>query len=140
MKWYVAARRSEKETVKSLLNILKEHGHQITYDWTELEKIKPYKKNIEICKNIAYDISLAVKDTGVFVLISGASGTDMFVELGIAIYTSLNKKKIQIYVVGNHNKRSLMHLHPSIIHKQTLEEVLMEEGVTIPKGKLKVHE
>ena len=56
MKWYVAARRSEKETVKSLLNILKEHGHQITYDWTELEKIKPYKKNIEICKNIAYDI------------------------------------------------------------------------------------
>lgn len=66
---------------------------------------------------MAKKIEKEIKKCDTFILISDRAGTDMFVELGIAI--GLRKK---VYVVGGHNKRSLMHFHPHVHHIEGLNE------------------
>ena len=130
MKWYIASRTDNKDLVKSLIRDLKSNGHEIAYDWTNLGSLKPFSDNAEKCQKVAYDISNAIKDVDVFLLISDLGGTDMFVELGIAIAYFMKNNKPKIYVVGQYNKRSLMHLHPSITHCRLLKDILIKEGIT----------
>ncbi len=122
MKWYFASRTRHKEIVKSIGKILESHNHELSFDWTSLDKIIHYDEYL--CKEIAEKISSAIYNTDVFVLISDPEGTDMFIELGIAIKSFLDNKKPKIYIVGEYNKRSLMHFHPSIIHMDSIEEVM----------------
>ena len=53
----------------------------------------------------------------------------MFIELGIVIANSMKNNKPRIYVIGEHNKRSLLHFHPFIIHLDNIEQVFRREGV-----------
>jgi len=129
MKWYFASRTRHQETISKIYQTLRNKGHTVVFDWTQLKIVKPYEEHS--CKAIAEDISTSIPNADIFVLISDAAGTDMFVELGIAL---AHKKKI--YVVGEHNKRSLMHFHPSIIHVDTIKEVLDKEcpGIRLDSG------
>jgi len=68
-------------------------------------------------------------DADIFVLISDPEGTDMFIELGVCLAKSTTSKNIKIYIVGEHSKRSLMHLHPSIIHMDNMTEIFDREGI-----------
>ena len=95
MKWYLASRTWHKEMVKSIGKILESHNHELSFDWTKLDKITSYDKNP--CKDISEKISSAISDTDVFVLISDPEGTDMFIELGIAINSFLENKKPNQY-------------------------------------------
>jgi hypothetical protein len=61
----------------------------------------------------------------------------MFVELGIAIANYEQNKKTKIYIVGEHNKRSLMHLHLSITHMDSLNDVFLTECPEIPAQKFR---
>jgi len=128
MKWYVASRTKHKELVKSFVSTLKQHGHEFVYDWTKLELAPFHEHNLDHSR-IAHEITKAITDVDVFILISDAEGTDMFIELGIAIGKWLQDKKCRIYIVGEHNKRSLMHLHPAIVHADSLTDVLKREGI-----------
>lgn len=136
MKWYFASRTKNRELIRSVIKLLKDYDHEISYDWTVLEKLEPYSENAEKNKEIADKIPSAIRDADVFVLISDPSGTDMFVELGIAIYSWIKNRKPRIYIVGEYGKRSLMHFHPSIMHKDSLISVLKKECLEIPNKKL----
>jgi len=127
MKWYFASRKKHKQIIGKLIRILKENGQDTVFDWTELDDIKPYSNNQKIASEISNKISLALLNTEIFVLISDKEGTDMFVELGIAIANWLKNKRIRIYIVGEWNKRSLMHLHPAVIHVNSLKEIFYNE-------------
>ncbi len=127
MKWYFASRQKHKQAIRGIIKILKENNQNIVFDWTELGKIKPYSCNRGICGELSNKISLALLDAEIFVLISDKRGTDMFVELGIAIANWLKNKGIRIYIVGEWNKRSLMQLHPAIIHVNNLRDVFYKE-------------
>ena len=124
MKWYFAARMERMELVKTWISRLEKKGHSIAYDWTSIENIRPYLENREKTAQVADQITKSIPDCDVFVLLSDAAGTDMFVELGIAL---ASPKKPRIYAVGKHNKRSLMHLHPEIIHADSMKEVFNKE-------------
>src|SRR3989344_3618854 len=127
MKGYFASRKKHKQIIGKLIRILKENGQDTVFDWTELDDIKPYSNNQKIASEISNKISLALLNTEIFVLISDKEGTDMFVELGIAIANWLKNKRIRIYIVGEWNKRSLMHLHPAVIHVNSLKEIFYNE-------------
>jgi len=127
MKWYFASRTKHRELVKNISNILEKQGHEIVFNWTVLEGLVPYNQNIKKCNETAQKISSAIPKADVFVLISDSEGTDMFVELGMAIANYEQNKKTKIYIVGEHNKRSLMHLHPSITHLDSLKDVFLKE-------------
>jgi len=136
MKWYFASRTRHQESISKINKVLLNNGHSVVFDWTELGVLKPFEENVHSCKTIAEDISRSIPHADIFVLISDAAGTDMFVELGIAIAQWTEYKKTKIYVVGKHNKRSLMHFHPSIIHADSLKEVLNKEcpGIRLWSG------
>lgn len=127
MKWYFASRTKHKDTIKLIGNLLEKYNHKIIFDWTSLEKLIPYNQNENLCKNISQKIFSSIKDSDIFVLISDSEGTDMLIELGIAISSYIKNKVPKIYIVGEYNKRSLMHFHPSIIHMNSLKEVLTKE-------------
>ncbi len=127
MRWYFASRKKHKQTVGKIIEILKENNQDIIFDWAKLRDIKPYKENRKLCSELSNKISLALSDVEIFVLISDKEGTDMFIELGIAIANWLKNKSMRIYIVGKWNKRSLMHFHPAVIHVNDLKEVFYKE-------------
>jgi hypothetical protein len=53
----------------------------------------------------------------------------MYIELGLAISRSEETGKHRIYIVGEDNKRSLMHLHPKIIPVDKLRDVFSKEEI-----------
>ncbi len=127
MKWYIASRTRNREEVHKWANKLSQMGHNLIFDWTLLEGIEPYNKNIDACKRISEELSKSIPNADIFVLLCDSGGTDMFVELGIAIGSFLERGSPKIYLVGENNKRSLMHLHPSITHFRKVEEVFEKE-------------
>ena len=126
MKWYFASRTRHREFVESLIHTLKINGHEVVFDWTLLKLRLPFQ-NYPENSQFADALSLAIPLADVFVLLSDPAGTDMFIELGIALANFIDHKKPRIYIVGKHNKRSLMHLHSGIIHVDTLQEVFKKE-------------
>ena len=127
MKWYIASRTRHKEKVKEWVNLLRSKGDDVVFDWTKADLLIPYDQNPKESSQIAKELSITIPNADIFVLISDAAGTDMFVELGIAIVNAQQMGKPKIYIVGEYNKRSLMHFHPAIIHTDTIEEVFSIE-------------
>lgn len=123
MKWYFASRTRHIETIDKIINFLKSNNHVIVHEWTKLGQIKPYLENSDESSLVAKEISLALRNIDVFVLIADREGTDVFVELGIAIGRWLENNKIKIYAVGEFNDRSLMHFHPAIRRVDKLNDV-----------------
>lgn len=127
MKWYIAARLSERDAVRQTLDILRKRGEEVAYDWTNISGVKPYSENITKCERISGDILKALEETEIFILLSDESGTDMFIELGIALERKRRGERIRIYTVGDYNTSSLMLLNESIKRVNSLEEILREE-------------
>ncbi len=127
MKWYIASRMRHKRIINSFLDFLKLNNQSIAFEWSKLGSLKPYSKNQESSAQIAQEISNALKETNIFVLITDSAGTDMFIELGIAISMWDANQNLKIYTVGEHNQRSLMHFHPAIKRVKTLKELLLIE-------------
>ena len=126
MKWYFVSRTKHRNTIKTINNILKENGHEITYDWTNLDSFSNLNQDLDKQKT-ASEMLKSIFGIDIFVLISDPTGTDMFIVLGIAISNWIKNKESRIYIVGEHNKRSLMHFHPSISHVNNLIDVFNEE-------------
>ena len=124
MKWYFATRTKNAGLVKKISEVLESRGHEVSFDWTKYGKIR--LSDEPACRDVAEKISRAIMESDVFVLISDSSGTDMYTEKGIAIANAYHMSKPRIYAVGEHNKRSVMHLHPSIKH-MSLREVFAKE-------------
>ena len=119
MKFYFASRFRYKEKISEISKLLESKKHKVISSWINSPSLKPYEENEKECRLMAKNIESEIKKCDVFVLIDDRAGTDMFVELGIAI--SLKKK---IYVVGKYGKRSLMHLHPQIKNMLSMDDLL----------------
>jgi hypothetical protein len=53
----------------------------------------------------------------------------MYIELGVAFAKQAVSSDIKIYIIGDQGSRSLMQLHPSIIHVDNLEDVFNMEKI-----------
>jgi hypothetical protein len=131
MKWYLASRFKQRELIQELTKALVMKGETVVYEWARLGSLKPYNKNKDQSTVIAGEVARSFDGIDVFVLISDEAGTDMFVELGLAIGESLRSEDMRIYIVGEHNDRSLMHFHPSVIRVENLEDVFNKESIDI---------
>lgn len=118
-----------------LAQVLEVHGEVLVGKWIYGVSLKPYHENIEEVHRVGLENTQAILDTDVFVIISDPEGTDIFVELGIALGSATSKNGIpRIYSVGEYSKRSLMSLHPSIIHCDNLAQVFEQEHVNISEN------
>ncbi|MEZ4103576.1 MAG: hypothetical protein R3B55_03455 [Candidatus Paceibacterota bacterium] len=118
MKFYFASRFKKKNELLRLRDSLEKEKHKVISSWIDAPSLKPYSDNKKKCSLMAKKIESEIKKCDVFVLLSDKSGTDMFVELGIA--AALKKK---IYIIGKHNQRSLMHFHPLFKHVDSVEKL-----------------
>ncbi len=127
MRWYFASRMRHKDSITLIVDFLKSHNHIIVYEWSKGESLQPYATNSHKSSVVAKEITDSLQDVDVFVLIADASGTDMFIELGVVIGRYAQRAKPKIYAVGEFNDRSLMHFHPAITRVDTLREVFVKE-------------
>jgi len=138
MRWYFASRTKHKEKIKAICKELISQSDEISYNWTLESPLIPYHENSRKSIDVAISISQAIEVTDIFVLLSDLGGTDMFIELGIAISNALEMGIPKIYVVGENNKRSLMHFHPKINHVNNLEELFFEEGLIYEPNPIRI--
>ncbi len=131
MNWYFASRTRHQVALATLSKQLENKGEGIKSTWVYgTETLLPYSENIEKSKKIAVMDIKGVVESDVFVLISDPAGTDMFAELGAALGKDASSPgSIRIYIVGEHSKRSLIQLHPAIVHAPTLKDVFAKEGI-----------
>ncbi len=132
MKWYFASRVRHTESLIKLADVLESHGEVLAGKWIYGKSLKPYHENVAEVQKTGLENTQAILDSDVFVMISDPEGTDMFVELGIALGANTSGNGVpRIYIIGEHSKRSLMQLHPAIIHCDTFNQVFEQEKVVI---------
>lgn len=130
MKWYFSSRTRHRDSLIAISKFLETKGQTINSGWIYIEGLIPYKENGARATEVARDVTRAILNSEIFVLISDPEGTDMFVELGIALGKyNASPESIRIYIVGEHGNRSLMQLHPAITHLSVVKEVLEKEGI-----------
>jgi hypothetical protein len=130
MKWYFASRTRHRERIKEISGFLSKKGEAVLSDWVHEDSLRPYGENLDKVHSLSKRVVGSILDADIFVLISDPEGTDMFVELGIALGNKAVQNGIRIYIVGEHARRSLMQLHPSIIHTDTIGDVFRREGIS----------
>jgi len=124
MKAYIASRQSQRGYVEKISEQLKKKEYELIFNWIELPDLRPYKDNENESRAISKKIVDSIKGSDLFLLISDSGGTDMFIELGIAISENSMKGSPKIYCIGEHNNRSLMLHHPSIKRINSIEEIV----------------
>lgn len=129
MKWYFASRTRHRETIAKVTKFLEEQHQSVMSDWVFQYPPKPFHEHLQETHALANSIVDSILQADIFVLISDPEGTDMFIELGIAIAQQKQLPNMRIYIIGEHNKRSLMHLYPTIIHTDSLAEVFERESI-----------
>ena len=131
MKFFVSGKIGIQNDAKSAMKILQNAGHQITFDWTTIEHLRPYDKNSSASREAAIQESQGVKDADVFVIIAHNKGVGMYVELGIAIGIS-----IPIRIITNVESRSMFFHHPLVKKISNINEVIKEFGAMDIKIKI----
>jgi hypothetical protein len=130
MKWYFAARTKHTEALITISKFLETKGETIVSDWVYIGSLKPFEEHLEEVHRVnKHNIGMMLQ-ADVFVMISDPEGTDMYAELGVGLAKDVLTKDIRIYIVGEHAKRSLMQLHPAIIHTKDLIEVFEREKIS----------
>ena len=127
MEWYFSSRTIHRESIKKIGEILKKHGHEVSFEWTDFDKLESFDKTYELSEKIRNGII----NSEIFVMISDKEGTDMYVELGIAIQNYKKMGNPKIYSIGRYNKRSLMLNHESIKHFKTIEKFFHDEHFAV---------
>ncbi len=129
MKWYFASRVHHRSKIVEVSKFLNDQGEIIMSDWIYKDSLKPYTEHLTEVTILSKNIVKSLTETDIFVLISDSEGTDMFVELGICLARNDSHQKPRIYIVGEYGKRSLMQLHPSIVHTKNIAEVFSIENI-----------
>lgn len=121
MKFFVSGKVGVQNDAKSAMKTLQDAGHQITFDWTTIEHLRPYDKNSSASREAAIQESRGVKDADVLVIIAHNKGVGMYVELGIAIGVG-----IPIRIVTDVESRSMFFHHPLVKRVNSIDEVIKE--------------
>ncbi len=130
MNVFVSGRIDDIESVREVMRKIVASGHKITHDWTRTDTflggaVDKLNNIAESGLRASKDIQ-GVLDADVYLLVSSNAtlGKGMYVELGAALAAHQLLNKIQVYIIGPMNHLSVFYLHPAVIHKDTIEEVL----------------
>jgi hypothetical protein len=126
MKCFVSGRSSNFDEVVRVTQLLRDHGHEITHDWTVLPMVKPYHEHtVEAGKYAELQLSgIAAADVCIF--LAHYDGTGLFAELGAALMHFQKHAKPKIYAVANEIPEAMFHYHPAIHWKKDIEAVLLD--------------
>ena len=121
MKFFVSGKVGVEGDVRAAMKALKDAGHEITFDWTKIDQLRPYDENAEASREAALKESRGVEDADVLIILAHDRGVGMYVELGIAIGSG-----IPVRVVTDVESRTMFFHHPLVKKVDSLEEILKE--------------
>lgn len=121
MKFYVSGKIGLEHYPQKVMQALRDAGHTITLDWTELPHLKPYAENMQKSAIASIEEKNAIADADAFILLPHSNGIGMYVELGIALGLG-----ITIWVVSTDEIRSMFFCHPSVQIVDSIEDVIEE--------------
>jgi len=121
MKFFVSGKVGVEGDVRSVMRALRAAGHEITFDWTTIDHLRPYDENASACREAAVKESHGVKDADVLIVLPHDRGVGMYVELGIAI-----GYEVPIRVVTNVESRTMFFHHPLVKKVDSVEQILKE--------------
>jgi len=122
MKFFVSGKVGSDSDTKRLMHELKKAGHEITFDWTTIEHLRPYDKNTRASREAAVLESRGVKDADVLVIITHDRGVGLFVEMGIAIGAGIPVR----VVTNDEDSRTMFFHHPLIKRVTDINQILSE--------------
>jgi len=121
MKFFVSGKISVEEDAREAMKAIREAGHEITFDWTTIEHLRPYDKNATACRDAAVRETRGVEEADLLIVLAHDRGVGMYVELGIAIGSG-----VPVRVVTNVESRTMFFHHPLVKRVSSLEEILDE--------------
>ncbi len=121
MKFFVSGKVGVERDVRAAMKALKDAGHEITFDWTKIDQLRPYDENAEASREAALKESCGVEDADVLIILANDRGVGMYVELGIAIGSG-----IPVRVVTDVESRTMFFHHPLVKKVDSLEQILKE--------------
>lgn len=121
MKFFVSGKVGNEDDARKAMEVLREAGHEITFDWTTVEHLRPYDKNLSASREAAINETQGVISADVLVVLARESGVGMYVELGIAIGAG-----IPVRVVTNSKNRTMFYHHPLVRRVTSVEEIIKE--------------
>jgi nucleoside 2-deoxyribosyltransferase len=121
MKIFVSGKVGSENDAKRLMKTLREAGHEITFDWTEIPHLKPYDENSRASREAAILEARGIKESDLVVIIAHAHGLGMFVEMGIAIGSG-----IPVRVISDNESRSMFFHHPLVKRVSSPDEIIRE--------------
>ncbi len=123
MKFFVSGKVDVEGDVRSVMKALQAAGHEITFDWTTIDHLRPYDENAGACREAAVEESHGVEEADVLIVLSHERGVGMYVELGIAIGFG-----VPVRVVTDVESRTMFFHHPLVKKVDSVEEILKEFG------------
>ena len=126
MKFYIAAKFSEKDDVQIIQEKIVAAGHSLVCDWTRQESFRPYKEHQKESAAQSKGCIDSTIDCDVFILFTKSDGRGMLIEYGAALASHAQKAKPAIYLIGEHSSPPMFYYHPSVKWKKSIEEVLSE--------------
>ncbi len=121
MKFFVSGKVGAEGNVRAVMKAFQDAGHEITFDWTTIDHLRPYDENAAASREAAVKESRAVKDADVLIILAHDQGVGMYVELGIAIGSG-----IPIRVITDTESRTMFFHHPLVKKIDSLEHILTE--------------
>ena len=103
---YVAGKFEDTEEVLRIFRQLELMGHEIVYDWTKHQNIRPYRDNPEMAAIYSKHEKTAIAGCDVFIALLTKEGTTFNREIGFAEGLYSLRGKPLVYLVGPLNKES----------------------------------
>lgn len=123
-KFYVASRVRDRDRASKLAAQLERRGMISVSRWLRRASLrKPISEDSKNARSIAIEAAESISEADVFILLSDAEGTGMYVELGIALAESL-RRPLCIYTIGEFGANSVFTYHPNIQACSSEEELL----------------
>lgn len=137
MKIYVASTITNKLNAREVMDQFHQAGHEITVNWTLEPVVDEQDRNgkaVEVGSISVRDFA-GVSDSDVFVLLAEPSqGRSMYVELGLALSSHVQRGSPEIFVVGEKSDQTIFYYHPAIRRARTIEDVFLYcQGINTPK-------
>ena len=130
MKFFISGRIDDADAIREDMREIKRAGHELTHDWTATDTFLGSRQSklsnrAEAGTRASNDIQ-GVIDCDIYVLSSNneSVGKGMYVELGAALALNMTIGKPAVYIIGEMNHLSAFYLHPSVIHEDTIGDVL----------------
>ncbi len=119
MKLFVAGKIGKEEKARKVMQMIRQAGHQVTFDWTSIPHLSPYEDNEEMARKAAILEEQAVAECDALILLADEQGIGMYVELGMAL-----ARGKPVFVIGGEIAPTMFLYHPSVQRVKTVSEAL----------------